>query len=116
MNTVISFTPAMLWSALLGICAAIAAISGAISVVARVIKHAQQPNKLQDKRIDELEKRIDRHDELFLNDKRSIERLESGTRVTQKAILALLDHGLDGNNTKQMQAAKEELQSFLLER
>lgn len=33
-----------------------------------------------------------------------------------EAQLALLDHGIDGNNVKQMQEAKEVLQKYLIER
>ena len=32
------------------------------------------------------------------------------------ALLALLDHGIDGNNIEQMKQAKEDLQRHLVER
>ena len=43
-------------------------------------------------------------------------KLDEGNRVTQQALLALLDHGIDGNNTEQMQHAKEALQQYLIDR
>ena len=44
------------------------------------------------------------------------EAMDTGNRITQRAILALLDHGIDGNNIRQMQDAKEELQNHLINR
>ena len=35
-------------------------------------------------------------------------------RVSQQALLALLDHSLDGNNVKQMEEAKDAIQKHLL--
>ena len=45
-----------------------------------------------------------------------IESIEEGNKVTQKALLALLAHALDGNNTAQLQDAKEGLQQYLINR
>jgi hypothetical protein len=50
------------------------------------------------------------------NDNDRLESLDEGSRVTQRAILALLDHGIDGNNIDQMQDAKKALQSHLINR
>lgn len=57
-----------------------------------------------------------RHDLLFRSDKNRLDEIENGNRVTQMAILALLDHGIDGNNLEQMKQAKEDLQRHLVER
>ena len=116
MNTIISFTPQMAWSAILVICGGIISISSVIKLIIALVRSLKKPSVDQSERIGKLEKRVDRHDELFLNDKRSIEKLEEGTRVTQKALLALLDHSIEGNNTQQMKDAKDDLQRFLIER
>ena len=42
--------------------------------------------------------------------------IDDSNRVTQLALLALLDHGIDGNNLEQMQHAKEVLQQHLINR
>ena len=49
-------------------------------------------------------------------DNNRLESIEEGNRATQRALLALLDHGIDGNNIKQMQDAKETLQNHLINR
>ena len=40
--------------------------------------------------------------------------LEEGNRVTQKAILALLAHGIDGNDIEAMQDAKKDMEKYLI--
>lgn len=48
------------------------------------------------------------------NDKLRLDRMDEGQHVTMQALLALLDHNLDGNNIDQMQKAKEALQNHLI--
>ena len=48
------------------------------------------------------------------NDKLRLDRMDEGQRVTMQALLAMLDHNLDGNNIDQMQKAKEALQKHLI--
>lgn len=55
-------------------------------------------------------------DGLFANDKTRLDRIDAGQRVEQQGILALLDHGLDGNNVAQMEKAKIALQEHLINR
>ena len=42
--------------------------------------------------------------------------IEKGNKVTQKAILALLEHSIDGNNTDGLKRAKDELSQYLVDR
>ena len=51
---------------------------------------------------------------LLKNDKLRLDRMGDGQHVTMQALLALLDHNLDGNNIDQMQKAKEALQKHLI--
>jgi hypothetical protein len=55
-------------------------------------------------------------DRKLLNDNTHLIAVDEGARVTQRALIALLDHGIDGNNIKQMQDAKAELQNHLINR
>lgn len=48
------------------------------------------------------------------NDKQRLDRMDEGQHVTMQALLALLDHNLDGNNIDQMQQAKKALQKHLI--
>lgn len=112
MNTVIAFTPGQL----LAICSAIVVISGAVHVMINLFYKVSAPTKIQNKRLDNIETRLDEHDLLFKNDLQRFDRLEEGTHVTQRAILALLSHSIDGNEVDELRSAKKELQEYLIKR
>lgn len=116
MDTVISFTPAQIVAWILAAAAAISCVAGAVVWIVKGVKRVQAPTERQNERLTELERRVARHDEMLDNDKRRIEAIEEGTRVTQRALLALLDHGLSGNNKDQMETAKRDLERYLIER
>lgn len=116
MNTVISFTPAQLFAGILAVCAGISCIAAAIGWVIKAIQAAKAPAKKVDDRLNAIEKALADYDGFFAHDKRRLEAIEEGNRITQKAILALLSHGIDGNDVDAMRAAKNELQEYLIER
>lgn len=103
--------------------AAVNQIGAAIERVRSLRQAAKAPDNAQDDRLTKLEERQDRMDDwkkhvdaALVRDLKRFESLDAGERVTQRALLALLDHGIDGNNREQMQHAKEELQKHLINR
>lgn len=92
---------------ILAIASAVVLLYNAGSVILRTYKAAKAPNEEQNRRLTDLERWKESVDKKLENDHES-------NRVTQQALIALLDHGIDGNNIKQMQQAKEELQMHLL--
>lgn len=116
MDQIIQFTPSELWAWFIGACVAIVTISGACAAMGSWLKKAKQPETERELRISKLEETVARHDAFFRADKCRIDEIEKGNRVTQMALLALLDHGIDGNNIEQMKQAKEDLQRHLVER
>lgn len=96
------------------ICSLILAIISVAVWISTAVRKAKEPNMRQDERIDELEKQVKRHDELFLNDLRRFESMEAGNRIMQKCMLSLLSHGIDGNDIEGMKKSREELQSYLI--
>ena len=112
MNAIIAFTPAQI----LAWCTAFITISGALAIVINLMTKALAPNKLQNARLDAIEARLAEHDTLFKNDLRRFEAMETGNRVTQKALLALLAHAIDGNDIGPMKDVKRELERYLIER
>ena len=101
---------------ILAIVSAFILIATAVEKIAKAVKAAKAPNDVQNERLAALEawrKEVDR--KLSIDNDR-LETIDNGNRVTQRALLALLDHGIDGNNIEQMQHAKEELQDHLINR
>lgn len=77
---------------------------------------AAQQNAQQNERLDALERWRKEVDAKLDNDNARLDAIAEDNRVTQRALLALLDHGIDGNNIKQMQDAKEDLRTHLINR
>lgn len=91
-------------------------LSNVVERVVKIWKTAKAPNDAQDKRLGNLESRMTHVEECLDKDKKHLDTLDEGNRVTQRALLALLDHALDGNNVEQMRSAKEELRNHLINR
>ena len=105
-----------LWPLILAAASAIVLLANAAEKIAKAVQLAKAPNTRQDERLDKVEKHMKEIDGYLANDKARLDGLEDGNRVTQRALLALLDHSIDGNNIKQMQEAKDALQNHLINR
>ena len=111
-----NLTTGELWTAVLAVASAIVLLSNAAKAIAAAWQAAKAPNDQQNERIDALEKWREDVDRKLNNDKLQLDEIHDGLRASYQAQLALLDHGIDGNNIKQMQDAKEVLQKHLINR
>lgn len=105
-----------LWPAILAGASAIVLLANAGEKIVRAVQAAKAPAVEQDKRLADLEKRMDAAEKKMIKDAEHMTVIDDSNRVTQVALLALLDHGIDGNNIDQMRHAKEELQAHLINR
>lgn len=94
----------------------ITGVAAVIALIISLIRKAKAPNELQNQRIEELEKRVTMHDEYLQKDLARFDRLESGNEILLQAILALLSHGIDGNDIDSMRQAKRDLEAYLIKR
>jgi hypothetical protein len=104
------------WAWVLAAASAVVLLSNAAEKIAKAVKAAKAPNEEQDRRLTAAEKDIADIKGFLANDKKRLDSLEEGNRVTQRALIALLGHGLDGNNQKEMASAKADLESYLINR
>lgn len=123
MDNVIQFTPAQLIALVLGICGAIVTISAAIGVIAKALDKARAPEKEQNERLDAHEKRLNALDDIivkfreyFDNDDRRFKEIEKSNKITQSALLALLKHSINGNDTESLKEARKNLEEYLIEK
>lgn len=98
----------------LAVAGAISTLGGAANWIVKLVQVFKAPNAQQDRQLAELQEWRRGVDQKLDNDNRRLIRSEQGERVTQRALLALLAHGIDGNHQKQMEEAKEELQNHLI--
>lgn len=109
-----NITAMQFFSAVLYIASAIVLIFNAWERIANARKKANEPNDEQNARLDALEKRMDEVDRKLSSDNARLGAIHNSDKVILRALQALLDHGIDGNNIKQMQDAKTELQNHLI--
>lgn len=123
MDNVISFTPAQLIALVLAVCGAIVTISAAIGVITKALDKAKAPEKEQNERLDAHEKRLNALDDIivkfreyFDNDDRRFKEIEKSNKITQSALLALLKHSINGNDTESLKEARKNLEEYLIEK
>ncbi len=107
-------SPAEVWSCVAAALAAVVLIANACEKIINAFKAVKAPNEKQNARLDELETRMKAVEARLDEGGNRFEELAEANKVTQMALLALLDHGIDGNNIEQMQKAKEALRAHLI--
>lgn len=114
-------SPAEFWAILMGCCSALITISAAATIVINAIKKLKEPENVQNQKLEDISKKIDAiearlkiHEEYFNNDNRRISAIEEGNRVTQKAILAIMSHAINGNNIDELKKAESALREYLI--
>ncbi len=100
----------------LALCGVITTVGAAVEKIARAVRAARAPNDAQNDRLSLLETHVKEIDGFLSLDKKRLDEQEKSTRVTQRALLALLEHGIDGNCVKRMQDSREEIESYLINR
>lgn len=105
-----------IWPLILAGASAIVLLAQAAEKIGKAVQLAKAPNVKQDQRLEKVEKHLEEVDRFLASDKKRLDSLEEGNRATQRALIALLDHGIDGNNIKQMEDAKTELNNYLISR
>lgn len=113
-----NFTPGQICAIAIGLLLALAGfintVGSAANWVVKLIQAMKAPNAQQDKEIAELKEWRKGVDAKLDNDNRRLNSNDESTRVTQRALLALLAHGIDGNHQEQMEKAKVELEAHLI--
>ena len=103
-------------AAVLAVAGAISTLGGAANWLVKLVQVIKAPNAEQDKRLAKLEKHMEEVDTFLANDNKRLDGIDESTRVTQRALLALLAHGIDGNHQSQMEEAKKELELHLIKK
>ena len=115
---------ALLW--VLGIlgslCAAAITIDKVLDIIHKYVKKAKEPDAEQDKRLDEMDRRISaieqgqlQHSAALTRDLGRFTEIDEVNRLTLEAVRALLESQLTGNNVVAMQASKEKIDNYLME-
>ena len=115
---------ALLW--VLGIlgslCAAVITIDKVLDIIHKYIKKAGAPDEAQNKRLDDLDRRVGaletgytQHTAALSRDLSRFGDIDEVNRLTLQAVRALLEAQLTGNNVQAMQKSKAEIDNCLTE-
>lgn len=114
---------ALLWVfGILGsLCAAAITIDKVLEIIHKYIKKAQEPDNAQNKRLDELDKRVGileqgqlQHTQALARDLRRFDGIDEEMRLVLVGVQNLLDAQLSGNNREGMQKSKTDINNYLL--
>lgn len=82
--------------------------------IVRAVKAAKAPEQRQNDEIFEIKSRLDKIETKLENDKKQIADSKECNHVLTKGMLALLEHGINGNNIDQMKDAKNDVNTYLI--
>lgn len=116
-------TQAVLW--LVGVvgsvCAGVVTLDKVLDIINKYIKKAKAPDDAQDRRLDELEKRLDKLEnsqttttEALARDLRRLDNQDEVNRLIISGIRNLLKGQLTGNNLDAMQRDADALDEYLM--
>jgi len=123
MDNVISFTPAELVGFITAIGGAIVTIGAVTTLIFKLVNRVKAPEIKQNERISALETRLKSIEDqnklftqYFINDDKRFKAIERSNKITQSALLALLKHSINGNDTESLKKAEKNLEEFLIEK
>ena len=87
-----------------------------ITLIYGLMKFAGSPNRTQNQRLDALEKWREQVDDRLTTGDNHFRAIDDGNRITQKAILALMKHAINGNDVDELKRAEKSLEEYLVEK
>lgn len=91
-------------------------IASVVTLMVTVSKTIQKPNKTQDDRLDALETWKLKVEERLETGNQHFEEVDKSNRITQKALLALMSHAINGNDIDKLKQAKDDLENYLTDK
>ena len=80
------------------------------------IKTAREEKRRREQPVSSLETLVQHHDEKLIRDHERLNGLEESSRITLRALMALLSHEINGNSDEKLKASFDEIQKFLIEK
>ena len=114
---------ALIWvlGVLGSVCAAAITIDKVLDIIHKYVKKAKEPDAAQNKRLDDIEKRLGavetvstQHAAALKRDLTRFDEIDEVSRLTLDGVRNLLDAQLSGNNHDGMQKSKSDIDNYLL--
>ena len=102
------------WTTALAIASAIVLLANCAEKIGNAIKAAKAPEQKQNDEIKDIKKRLDNVEKAISLDEKHLKDARECNHVITKGVLALLDHGINGNNIDQMKDARHDVETYLI--
>lgn len=94
----------------------IISLATVITLIYAFIKFTGTPNKTQNERLDELERWRKSVETRLITGDEHFRRVDEGNKITQKALLALMKHAINGNDIDDLKKAEKSLEEYLVDK
>lgn len=92
------------------------ALLGGYNVLMTAIKNRREEKRRKDAPVNNLEEKVNDHDERLDRDHKRLNDLEESNRIIMRALMAMLSHEINGNSDEKLKASFDEIQQFLIEK
>ena len=99
---------------ILAVASAFVLLSNAAEKVVKAVKAAKAPEQKQNDEIEEIKDRLDKLEREISKEEKQLKDARECNHVLTKGVLALLDHGINGNNIDQMKDARHDVEAYLI--
>lgn len=87
-----------------------------ITLIYALTRFLGKSNHSQNERLDKLEKHVEEIDTRLDKGERHFDTIDDGSKITQRALLALIDHAIDNNHVEKLVEVKDDLQTYLIDK
>lgn len=87
-----------------------------VTLLYALTRFLSRPNTTQNERIDALESDVRNIKIRIEKGNKHFAQIDDGSKVMQKALLALIDHAIDNNHVEKLVEAKDDLQAYLIDK
>lgn len=87
-----------------------------VTLLYALTRFLSRPNHNQNERIEALEADMKTVKARLETGDKHFETVDGGSKVMQKALLALIDHAIDNNHVEKLVEAKDDLQAYLIDK
>ena len=103
-----------IWPSILAVASAIVLLSNAAEKIIKAVNAAKAPEQRQNSEIEGIKVRLDKIEREMMLDEKQLKDARECNHVITKGVLALLDHGINGNNIDQMKEARSDVEQYLI--
>lgn len=103
-----------LWATILAAASAFVLLANCAEKIVNAVKVAKAPEQRQNDEIKDIKDRLKKVETKLEIDQKRIDDAKECNHVLTKGMLALLEHGINGNNIDQMRDAKNGVEAYLI--